>query len=85
MWIGFFLLLYQTQTPNPSPLVFSLDFGVFKPDFFEGCPGGKFPLAPFLLRAITKKQLTGEHFDGLWSDCGLIEHINALEHTLKQH
>ena len=33
MWVGFFLLLYQTQTPNPSPLVFSLDFGVFKPDF----------------------------------------------------
>ena len=33
MWVGFFLLLYQTQTPNPSPLVFKPDFGVIKCEF----------------------------------------------------
>jgi len=56
--------------------------GVYTPEFFAGCQGGKFPLLPLLKRAIAAGRLGGELYRGDWSDIGAPERLAALEQRL---
>lgn len=56
---------------------------VLRPQLFAGKLPGKFPLAPLLREAITKRQVTGELFDGYWQDVGTVERLQQLEAHLK--
>lgn len=47
--------------------------------FFEGLAPGKRPLAPLLRAAANRKQVTAELFEGLWSDIGTPERLQALQ------
>ncbi|SFF38878.1 Nucleotidyl transferase [Fontimonas thermophila] len=51
---------------------------VLRPDLFEGCRDGAFPLAPLLRKAIRADRVGGELYTGLWSDVGTIERRDAL-------
>jgi MurNAc alpha-1-phosphate uridylyltransferase len=42
---------------------------------------GKHTMKPFLLEAISKQQLTGEHYAGQWQDIGTPERLQALNNT----
>jgi MurNAc alpha-1-phosphate uridylyltransferase len=53
--------------------------GLYRPELFEGCRAGKFPLLPLLRRAITARRLHGQVFEGAWSDVGSIERLAALQ------
>lgn len=55
---------------------------VHRPEFFEGCTGGHFPLLPLWRRAADLKHLSGEVYDGRWSDVGTPGRLADLEQAL---
>ncbi|MBT8088703.1 MAG: nucleotidyltransferase family protein [Gammaproteobacteria bacterium] len=61
---------------NPK-LTFS-GVAVYKPEFFDGCEAGRFPLAPMLRGAADAGRLSGETYAGLWADVGTMERLEAL-------
>jgi len=55
---------------------------VHRPEFFAGCSPGHFPLLPLWRRAAGAGQLSGEAYEGRWSDVGTPERLDALEREL---
>ena len=52
---------------------------IYRPEFFAGCTAGRFPLLPLLQRAIDSSSLTGEVYQGVWSDVGTPERLAQLQ------
>lgn len=57
--------------------------GVYSPEFFAGCPPGKFPLAPLLREAMGQGRVGGEFYEGFWMDLGTAERFTEAEHRLR--
>jgi N-acetyl-alpha-D-muramate 1-phosphate uridylyltransferase len=53
--------------------------GLYRPELFEGCAPGKFPLLPLLQRAIASRRLRGEVYRGKWLDIGSPDRLASLE------
>jgi MurNAc alpha-1-phosphate uridylyltransferase len=53
--------------------------GIYRPEFFEGCVPGKFPLLPLLKRAIAARRLRGTLYEGEWCDVGTPQRLADLE------
>jgi N-acetyl-alpha-D-muramate 1-phosphate uridylyltransferase len=53
--------------------------GLYRPELFEGCAPGKFPLAPLLKRAIAAVRLRGELHRGEWCDVGTPQRLSELD------
>ncbi len=53
--------------------------GLYRPELFSGCQAGLFPLAPLLREAMSRGQISGEHFAGRWMDIGTPERLAALD------
>jgi MurNAc alpha-1-phosphate uridylyltransferase len=51
---------------------------VYRPDLFDGCTDGVFPLKPLLLRSIAQGRCSGERYAGLWEDVGTPQRLSAL-------
>lgn len=58
--------------------------GVYRPEFFEGCEPGRFPLLPLLRRAIAAQRLRGQLHTGEWLDIGTPERLASLDQQLRQ-
>jgi len=56
---------------------------VVHPDLLAQAPGGRFPLLPWLLRALEAGRLGGQRHDGLWMDVGTPERLAQLDATLR--
>ncbi len=52
---------------------------MYRPVFFAGCTAGRFPLLPLLRRAINTGTLSGELYEGVWSDVGTPERLAQLQ------
>ncbi len=52
--------------------------GVYRPEFFDGCTAGRFPLLQPLQRAIAQRRVRGELHRGQWSDVGTAERLAEL-------
>lgn len=52
--------------------------GVFRPELFAGRTPGRFPLLPLLQAAIAERRLSGERYDGAWTDVGTAARLAAL-------
>lgn len=52
--------------------------GVYSPAFFQHCKAGAFPLAPLLIEAMARQQVTGECYGGLWNDIGTLERLEKI-------
>ncbi len=52
--------------------------GIYRPELFDGCPDGAFPLAPLLRRAVQQGRVSGEHYRGRWVDVGTLERLDRL-------
>jgi N-acetyl-alpha-D-muramate 1-phosphate uridylyltransferase len=53
--------------------------GLYRPQLFDGCQPGRFPLLPQLRRAMAAGRLSGEVYHGSWSDVGTVERLAALQ------
>jgi MurNAc alpha-1-phosphate uridylyltransferase len=51
---------------------------MYKPELFEDCEPGRFPLAPLLHRAADEGVLSGELYGGFWEDVGTPERLAEL-------
>jgi N-acetyl-alpha-D-muramate 1-phosphate uridylyltransferase len=51
---------------------------VYRPDFFQGCKPGRFPLAPMLRAAARAGRMAGSVYQGLWEDVGTPERLADL-------
>jgi len=56
---------------------------IYRPEFFDGCEAGRFPLAPILREAADRGQLSGTLYEGLWADVGTPERLAALNDQAK--
>ncbi|MES9955658.1 MAG: N-acetylmuramate alpha-1-phosphate uridylyltransferase MurU [Sedimenticola sp.] len=57
--------------------------GVYRPELFEGCSGGKFKLAPLLRKAMETGKVSGEFFRGAWVDVGTPERLDEVARRLQ--
>lgn len=57
---------------------------VYRPEFFDGCEAGRFPLAPMLREAADQGLLSGSLYEGLWADVGTPERLAALQGAPKK-
>jgi N-acetyl-alpha-D-muramate 1-phosphate uridylyltransferase len=64
--------------PNAARWTYS-GIGLYRPELFEGCTSGKFPLLPLLRRAIAAQRLSGEFYSGIWNDVGTTDRLAALQ------
>lgn len=64
-----------------SKLTYS-GIGLYHPKLFQGLKAEPLPLKPVLMKAITQQQITGEHYQGQWSDIGTVERLTALSEQL---
>jgi MurNAc alpha-1-phosphate uridylyltransferase len=69
-----------TSTEGPQ-LTFS-GIGVYRPELFTDCAGGRFKLAPLLRQAMAQGRVTGEHYRGRWRDVGTPARLRALDAEL---
>ncbi len=58
--------------------------GIYRPEFFNGCSPGRFPLAPWLNRAITAGRLRGKIHPGEWCDVGSPERLAQLDRQVRR-
>lgn len=58
--------------------------GVYRPELFNGCAPGKFPLAPLLRKAMETGSVTGEYYTGSWVDVGTPQRLHELDDALRQ-
>ncbi len=73
----------QPPTHAAGRLTFS-GIGCYRPELFAGIvPGDKARLAPWLHRAMQVGSVTGEHFQGRWSDIGTPQRLAELDDELK--
>ena len=66
-----------SDTGSGSTLTFS-GIALYAADFFAGYERGKRALKPLLDEAILQGRLSGEAFEGAWSDAGTPERLAAL-------
>ena len=55
---------------------------IYRPEFFDGCEAGRFPLAPMLREAADRGQLSGSYYEGLWADIGTPDRLATLNKDL---
>ena len=73
----FALLGSKLYTCGPDKLTFS-GIGVYSPKLLSGTPSGAFKLAPLLREAMAFGHVSGERFDGFWTDVGTPERLAQL-------
>jgi len=56
--------------------------GVYRAEFFAGHPSGRLPLAPVIRDKCSYDLISGQYYDGLWTDVGTIERLQDLETQL---
>lgn len=55
---------------------------VYNPRFFIDAPTGNFSVVPMLQIAMTRQQVTGELYKGVWHDIGTLERLENLRDQL---
>lgn len=66
---------------GPAMLTFS-GIGIYRPELFDGCTPGAFPLAPLLRTAMGAGQISGEQYHGRWFDIGTPERLEAINRVV---
>ena len=66
---------------GPAMLTFS-GIGIYRPELFDGCAPGAFPLAPLLRTAMDAGQVSGEQYHGRWFDIGTPERLEAINRVV---
>ena len=80
---GNFLLQVKTAASLQSTLTYS-GIGLYRPALFADLPAGAQPLAPLLKTAMKAHRVSGEHYNGQWSDIGTPAKLEWLDQHLRQ-
>lgn len=67
---------------QPATHTFS-GISVQRPELLQGCSRAAFPLVPLWRKAVEADRVSGEVFQGLWSDVGTPERLRQLETRLQ--
>ena len=79
---GDFALQGDKVTAGGEPKFTFSGIGVYRPELFEGCKPGKFPLAPLLREAMATGLVSGQIHPGFWMDIGTVERLRELDERL---
>jgi MurNAc alpha-1-phosphate uridylyltransferase len=74
---GDFTLLGHDLGEQGEPRLTYAGIGLYRPQLFDGCAPGRFPLLPLLRQAIAAGRLQGELYRGAWTDIGTVERLAA--------
>jgi MurNAc alpha-1-phosphate uridylyltransferase len=69
------------RNSSDQSLTFS-GVAIYRPQLFDGCEPGRFPLTPLLRAAAADGRLSGSLYEGLWADIGTPERLEALRAAL---
>ena len=75
---GDFVLQGREVSIGAAPRLTYSGIGVYRPELFGRCAAGRFPLLPVLREAIAARRLSGERYDGRWTDVGSVQRLAAL-------
>ncbi|MCP4982564.1 MAG: nucleotidyltransferase family protein [Gammaproteobacteria bacterium] len=75
---GDFTLTQSTIGTGDSARYTFSGISMFRRRFFDGLKPGKQALAPLLYAAAAAEQVTGELFQGKWTDIGTVERLRSL-------
>jgi MurNAc alpha-1-phosphate uridylyltransferase len=75
---GDFVLQGRDVSASAGPKLTYSGIGVYRPELFAHCSPGRFPLLPLLQQAIAARHLSGERYDGHWTDVGSVQRLAAL-------
>lgn len=56
--------------------------GIYSAEFFKGQTRGALPLAPIIRNKCEHNLVSGQFYDGLWTDVGTVERLQELEKQL---
>ena len=74
----------RVKSEGEPRLTFS-GIGLYRPELFDGCEPGAFPLAPLLRAAMAEGAVSGERFTGHWLDIGTPQRLEALNQALAEN
>lgn len=75
---GDFVLQGREVSSGAAPRLTYSGIGIYRPELFARCAAGRFPLLPLLQDAIAARRLSGERYDGPWTDVGSAQRLAAL-------
>lgn len=75
---GDFVLQGREVSTGVAPRLTYSGIGVYRAELFARCAPGRFPLLPVLQEAIGARRLSGERYDGQWTDVGSALRLAAL-------
>ena len=78
---GDFVLQGREVSTGVAPRLTYSGIGVYRPELFARCVSGRFPLLPVLQDAIAARRLSGERYDGQWTDVGSVQRLAALNNS----
>ncbi len=55
--------------------------GVYSSKLFQNCPSGPYPLAPLLRQSAQAGHLSGELYEGMWTDVGTVERLRDINNS----
>ncbi|MDP0588556.1 MAG: nucleotidyltransferase family protein [Candidatus Endonucleobacter bathymodioli] len=79
---GDFSLVAGRVDENGEELLTFSGISVLSAGLFKDCEHGIFPLAPLLRRAMSQGNVSGEYYNGYWTDVGTISRLQTLEYYL---
>ncbi|MCP5195908.1 MAG: nucleotidyltransferase family protein [Gammaproteobacteria bacterium] len=80
---GDFALLDQGRVVEKGTLCLTFSgISVLHPGLFAGCKPGRFPLGALLRQAMSRGEVSGEHYRGDWYDIGTPQRLAELDRRL---
>ncbi|MGI9330401.1 MAG: N-acetylmuramate alpha-1-phosphate uridylyltransferase MurU [Gammaproteobacteria bacterium] len=80
---GDFCLVDGRISTGSGPRLTYSGLAIIDPALLQACAPGRFPLAPLLIAAAEQGAITGERFDGSWTDVGTPQRLAELDARLR--
>lgn len=79
---GDYALLEGHVAKTGGPLLNFGGIGVYRPELFLDCPKSPFPLPRLFDEPFKKREITGEHYRGLWYNIGTPEQLQEINEII---